>query len=287
MIRKWYPHIVSTAALVVALTMGGAYATERWIHPKQIRPGTIQARHIKKNAVAARHLGRNAVRARQIAKGQIRAPHIGNNQITGRAIASNEISGDHIAPRSIGQKEVAPNAIGTTQIAAGAVGSAAIADGSIRSADIGDGQVTPTELRLPRPLQIQTPAGQFPVRHMPQTYQRLALIGIYAKEDATTDLQVTWTGIAKAGFSPCVFQIRVDGQPSAVNAGELYIPNGSTVPVSATSLFRGRAAGRRSIEIWARAIHDGSGTPQGGYPCEIGPEEATVGQTFVIAEQVS
>lgn len=277
MIRRWYPHVVSTIALIVALTMSGAYAAQHWVGPKQI----------KKGAVRAKHIHRGAVRSAAIGRGQIKARNIGANQVTARAIGRGQVGTDEIAPGAVGPAQLAQGAIGASQLASRAVGSAALAAGAVKTENIAEGQVTPTELSLPEPLQMEVAAGAFAAAYVSQEYSLVAEVGKYNKQDPETNVQVAWTGTAKAGFSPCVFQLRVDGAPSAANAGEVYVQNSSTPPVAATALFRGLALGEHTIEVWARSTNDGSGTPEGGYPCEIGPAETTIGQTFVVTEQVT
>jgi hypothetical protein len=95
---------------------------------------------------------------------------------------------------------------------------------------------------------------------------------------------VDWTGSVEGHnggeTSGCVFQIRVDGQPSAAGAGEVF--GKGLTSVSASALFTGLAAGPHKIEIWARMVVDTSA----GNSCTVGPAAAGIGQTVVVSEQV-
>jgi hypothetical protein len=109
-------------------------------------------------------------------------------------------------------------------------------------------------------------------------------MGTYMKGTADSTLQVTWTGTATAGFSPCVFQLRVDGKPPTGGGGEIFIPNGgSSFSVSDQGLFSGLPAGQQEVEIFARipAVYGGA-----DYPCTVGGDTGDIAQTVNAAELV-
>jgi hypothetical protein len=218
--KQRYSMVVSTLALVVALTSAGAYAGQALIGGKQIRNGSITSKDIRKKAVK------------------------------------------------------------TSDIGTGAVRSTDLSTGAVQSADIGEGQVQAQDITLPAPQQLQSADGAS--AEVGGDYARVDIVGSYSKQDPASVLEVTWTGTAAAGFSPCVFQLRVDGAASGDGAGVIYVQNGTTVSVSASALFSGLGAGAHQIEVWARLTSAG-GT---NYPCTVGPAEAGVAQTFVVSEQV-
>lgn len=162
------------------------------------------------------------------------------------------------------------------------VTSADIANGEVKTADIGSGQVTPEDVTMPPPLQVEQAPGSIAPANVDQGFAPVDTAGAYSKADATSALQVSWSGTAEAGFSPCVFQIRVDGRPAAQGAGETYVPNSQATSISAVALFDGLPPGSHQIEIWARITGGGGAT----YPCTVGPGFAGIGQTFVIEEVV-
>lgn len=224
-IRDNYAAIVSTLALVVALTTSGAYAASQ-LTGGQIKNGTITAADLDKNAVHSRD----------------------------------------IAPNAIKGSDVHRNAI--------------------QSSDIGAGQVTAEDVTLPAPAQLKNSATA--VIDSPTTdFQRIYVGGTYDKQDASSALEIDWTGSVfgeNAGeASGCIFQLRVDGQPAAGGGGEAF--GTRLIAVSASAVFSGLAAGPHQIEIWARVILPGQ--LDEGNECVVGPEEAGIAQTFVVTELVT
>lgn len=249
-----YNRVAPTLALVLAvvgLCMGGAVAS-----------GTLKVttKEIRNGAVTAKDLHKNAVTSRVVRNGSVRAPDVASGAVTSSAIA--------------------PDAVQTAAIAPSAVQSTEIANGAVESQDIGAGQVTPQDAGFPEPEQQVEPAQDVAVAEVGSTPALVDDVGAYVKESAETDLSVTWTGTAGAGFSPCVFQLRVDGQPSGPEAGQVYVPNGSVQSVSATATFSGLEAGPHEVQVFART------TTGASYPCTVGPAQAGIGQTFTYEELV-
>lgn len=260
--------VLSTLALFVALTGTGAVAARGLIGGKDIKKNAITSKHIRNGSVRPVDLRRNAVGARALAAGAVRSSHIGTNQVTGPNIAADAVTADTLARNSVTAAAIAP----------GQVTSAEIGDGAITSSDIGEGQVTPDEISVPEPVQIRVQDGTFPGRLVTGTYTHVATVGTYTKQEDSTSVQVSWVGSALSQFGPCIFQLRIDGQPSQHDAGEVMAFGLSSVSV--TALFKAPPAGRHTIEVWARHNYETS-----EYRCTVGPAE-TIGQTFVIAEQL-
>jgi hypothetical protein len=241
--------VLAVVALVAALTgVGTTLATQRLITGKQI----------KNNSIASVDLKNNGVQTADIANGTVDSEDLGAN--------------------SVGSEEIQTNAVGSEELAANAVGSEEIAPGAVHSSDIGDNQVTSEDVDLPEPEQIVTPPEAPDM--VGNEYALVDEVGSYIKEDPTSGLSVSWTGSAAAGFSPCLFQIRVDGTASANGAGVIYVANGSTISVSGTALFEGLGTGPHAIQVWAHSTINGS------FPCTVGPVVAGVDQTFVVSEEV-
>jgi hypothetical protein len=130
---------------------------------------------------------------------------------------------------------------------------------------------------MPAPVQLHFGSATAEVG---TEFERVASVGTYSKVAPSSDLEVTWTGTAKAPNVNCVFQLRVDGQPSAENAGLVFVEMGSAASVSATALFTGLSAGTHAVEVWAHS-------PGAPFPCTIGPAEAEIPtQSFVVSEHV-
>lgn len=189
----------------------------------------------------------------------------------GAVAAGVHIPGSKIRPGSITSKQLKNNG----------VKSADVQNGTIDSEDIGNGDVTPEDVTMPAPGQFQQ-AGMFTAK-VGDPFVALDVVGAYQKTDATSSLEVNWTGSAEAGFRPCIFQLRVDGAAAGPGAGELYVANGSSLSVSASALFAGLPAGPHQIEVWARSPNAGESGPI--YDCTVGPSE-TISQTFIVTEQV-
>jgi len=272
-ISKWYPHVASTIALVVALTMGGAYAANNLIGSKQIKNGSIKSIDLANNSVRSADIASGQVKAADIGKGQVKAASIGADQVTAAAIA----------PNQVGTEQIAPKAVSSAEIAAGAVGTGQLQDGSVTSEDIGDGEVGPDDVTLPAPVTLSIPAGEATSARSTDDYRQLLVVGRYVKQVADSAIQVTWTGSAASGWnSGCVFQLRVDGQPSGGGTGETFVGSG-VLSLSSTALFTRVPTGEHTIEIWVRLI----GQTEPLYNCTVGPSSAQIGQTVVVAEQVS
>lgn len=245
------------AAIVAALvSVAGAGATTVFVTSKQIKNGSILSQDIHRGAVQTSDLQNGGVKSTDIANGSVSSPDIG------------------------------ADAVGSSEIGSNAVTSGEIAPGQVESSDIGDGQVQPGDVTMPPPDQMsETPApGARDVASadVDQGYALIDTVGMYTKTDPTSVLQLDWTGSASAGFVPCVFQLRVDGQPSGPAAGETYVQNSQTVSIASSALFDGLGAGDHSVEIWGRVVGGGGAR----YTCTVGPAGATIGQTVVVSEQV-
>jgi len=202
---------------------------------------------------------------------------------TGGAYAARTdlITTKDIAPGAVRASDIHKNAVKSSDLSASAVGSSDIKAAAIQSSDIGEGQVEPVDITLPDSKQCLQ--GD---QHTVQAGDAFVLVDsvcVREKTDPTSQLHVSWTGSASAGFRPCIFELRVDGQPAGNGAGQLFVANGSTLSVSATALFSSLPPGPHTIEIWARS-------PEGSdpiYPCTVGPVEAGISQTFVVDEIVN
>lgn len=216
---KHYPTVVSTLALVVALTMSGAYAIDK-IGSKQIQNGSIRTADLHKGAVKSAKIGTGAVR------------------------------------------------------------SADIGNDAVQTADIGTGQVTPQDVTMPPPAQLQSNGAS--MSEVGNDFTLVSSVGTYAKMDSASVLELNWTGTAHFVFggSGCLFQLRIDGQPSASGGGTVFVRDMESVSV--TALFTGLATGAHTIEVWARQTPQGPGMSG----CTFGPANAGISQTFVVSEQV-
>jgi hypothetical protein len=182
---------------------------------------------------------------------------------------------------AVTSSDVRTGAVKSPDLATSAVQSSDIGTGQVQTGDIGEGQVQPADVTAPEPEQVELPTA--PADEVSSTFAKVADVVTYTKEDPTSVLEIQWNGSASAGFSGCVFQLRVDGQPSG-NAGgsEVFVSAGSTVSVAAVGLFDGLPAGPHEVSVYARATIEGGGL----FPCTVGPQSATIKQTFLVGELV-
>lgn len=180
----------------------------------------------------------------------------------------------------------------TTQIQKGAVRSSDLRNGTVADADIGEnaissdeigtGSIGTSEAGFPEGETAVEQPGDVASANVEGEFALVDVVTTYDKESAETGLVVTWDGTAGSGMLPCVFQIRVDGQPSGPNAGETYMTSGSSGNVSAGTEFAGLAAGPHEISVYAHTLNAAGAA----YPCTVGPASAAIGQTFQIDEVV-
>lgn len=217
--RVSYSAVVSTLALFIAISTGGAYAIDK-IGSKQIQNGSIRTADLHKGAVKSAKIG------------------------------------------------------------PGAVKSADIGNEAVQTADIGTGQVTPQDVTMPAPAQLQETSETSVT--VGNDFVLVDAVGTYDKQDSASVLEVNWTGTASFNFggSGCLFQLRIDGQSSANGGGTVFVPG--TESVSVTAIFAGFATGTHTIEVWARQTPQGSGSAS----CTFAPANAGISQTFVVSEQV-
>jgi hypothetical protein len=153
----------------------------------------------------------------------------------------------------------------------------------ISGKQIKNNSIKPSKVKFPAARQVKpgaAKAGSVAHTSVGTSYQQVFVAGTYQKGTDASVLQITWTGTAGAGFSPCVFQLRVDGQPPAGGGGEVYVQNSNTVSVSNQALFSGLKTGSHEVAIFARAINGGD------YPCTVGGDPGGIAQTVNAAELV-
>lgn len=204
----------------------------------------------------------------------------GQALITGKQIRNGSLTTQDYKKGSVQTSDVKNGSIESADVENGAVESADLKDSGITTADIGANQVTATDIEVPDPKQ-STENGAASAE-VGTDFTLIDPVETYVKQDPTSALEVSWTGSASAGFSPCQFQIRVDGQAAAAGAGAIYVANGTVNGnVSTSALFSGLPSGPHDVSIYARAVNPGQ-----PFPCTVGPAEAQLTQTFITAELV-
>jgi len=145
-LRPTYAGVTATAALVVALGMGGAYANTL-IGSKHIAPNAVKSKHIKDGHVKTLDIGPGAVTTDRIGAGAVTTDRIAGGAVTGPVIADNSVTGSKIPAGAVTNPLIADNAVTGAKIQAGAVGSEDIADSGVQAFDIDGNAVGGSELK--------------------------------------------------------------------------------------------------------------------------------------------
>jgi hypothetical protein len=105
-----YANVISTLALLVALTMGTAYAANQLapksVGAKQLRPGAVIASTIRKNAVTAPKIKAEAVKQGKIATGAVTGAKLAGGVVTSDKIAFGAVTPDKIPNDSLTGEKV-------------------------------------------------------------------------------------------------------------------------------------------------------------------------------------
>lgn len=194
------------------------------------------------------------------------------------------VSSKQIKNNSITSADIKKSTLKTSDIGTNAVRSADIQAGAVEGSDIGDGEVTPADVTMPDPVQLKDGASAT-ITPAPGdlNFQKVITLGGYTKVDATSALEVTWTGSVEGhnggDLSGCVFQLRVDGAPVPGGGGEVFAVGLSSVSVAA--LFAGLPPGQHTFEVWAKVNIDTLDNS-----CTVGPAKAGIAQTVVAEEKI-
>lgn len=159
-----YASVAATAALVLALTMGGAYAAGK-IGAKKIATGAISSKHIKDGQVTTADLARdvevgfartagNADRAdtaRTAASANTAdsatTATTATTAETANAVGPDAVTGAGIADGSIAGRDLANDTINGAKLQQESVSSQKIVDGSVSFEDLGFGSVGSHQLQ--------------------------------------------------------------------------------------------------------------------------------------------
>lgn len=103
-LRRSYPSIVATAALVIALVgVPGVTAGGLLITSKQIKNGTISTKDLRNGGVKTSDIGKDAVRSADIQTGAVESSDIGEGQIGTGDIGSGQVTPEDVTMPAPGQ----------------------------------------------------------------------------------------------------------------------------------------------------------------------------------------
>jgi hypothetical protein len=106
-----YANVVSTLALLLALTGASAYAAgqlaPKSVGARQLRPGAVTADKIRKNAVTAPKIEALAVKQGKLANGSVTAAKLTPGAVTAAALAGGAVGNEKIATEAVTGEKVA------------------------------------------------------------------------------------------------------------------------------------------------------------------------------------
>lgn len=151
----------------------------------------------------------------------------------------------------------------------------------INGKQIKKGTVTGKQVKFPKARAIAGASAASARAHasVADQFTAVAAVGTYTKQDAQAVLRVDWTGAVGAGVSPCLFQLRINGQPG--QGGEMYVTGGREWQ-NTSALFSDLPAGDYRVEIWARLTQFAGQD----YPCTVDPSSDAPRPTAVATEEV-
>jgi len=103
--RLSYANVVSTLALLIALSGGVAYAAsklpDRSVGEFQLRPGAVTAEKIRKNAVTAPKIKAEAIKQGKIAGGSITAVKMTPASVSSSSLQNGSVTNEKLAPEAV------------------------------------------------------------------------------------------------------------------------------------------------------------------------------------------
>lgn len=108
--KPTYANIVSTLALVVALSGTGAYAAG-------LAKNSVKSKHIKDGQVKVVDLANGSVTAAKLAPGAVPDASIPDGSVTGAKISSDAITGAKVADNSLKGADIDESSLGTVGLA--------------------------------------------------------------------------------------------------------------------------------------------------------------------------
>lgn len=147
--RPSYANVMSTVAVVLALTTSGAYAAglgKNSVKPKHIASDAVRARHIAADAVQGNDVATGAIGSRAIGDGAVAAAELAEGSVGSSELANDSVGSSELAASSVGSSELASNSVGDGELAASSVGSSEIEDGSITGSDVAPDAISSTRM---------------------------------------------------------------------------------------------------------------------------------------------
>jgi len=143
--RASYANVMSTLAVVLALSTGTAYAAnlgKNSVKAKHIASNAVQERHISDGAVKGSDLANGAVGTKAIDDGSVGSGDLGGSSVNGTKIADGSVGGADLADGSVGAADLGAGSVGASELAGNSVTDSAIAASSVGGSEIKDGSIS-------------------------------------------------------------------------------------------------------------------------------------------------
>lgn len=143
--RLSYANITSTAALVLALGTGTAYAANT-VFSTDIVDGEVKNADLATNAVNTGKIINGGVWAQDVQVDSLTGAQVQDESLTSAELGTNSVNATEIADDSIDGGELINDSIGSTDLAAGSVGTSEVSDGSLTGADVASDGLTMSDI---------------------------------------------------------------------------------------------------------------------------------------------
>jgi hypothetical protein len=134
--RLTYANIVSTLALVIAMSTGGAYAAslvrtsdiaDGAVNNPKLRDDAVGRAKLRDDAVGQAQLGSGAVTTSKISSAAVTAAKVAGNAITSAKVANETLTTDDVADATLLGNDLQDNSIGAQKLQLGAFAPSAFA----------------------------------------------------------------------------------------------------------------------------------------------------------------
>lgn len=139
--RASYANVMSTVAVVLALTTSSAYAAG-------LAKNSVRSKHIAANAIKAKHIASNAVQGSDISNGAVGAKALAKNAVDSSTIQDGSLTAADLAASSVGNSELANSSVTDSKIATSSVGTSEIKNGSITGEDVAPDAISSSRMTV-------------------------------------------------------------------------------------------------------------------------------------------
>jgi hypothetical protein len=256
--RPTYANVMSTLAVVLALTTSGAYAAgigKNGIKSKHIASDAVRVRHIAANAVQGNDIDTGAIGSRAIGDGSVGAAELAADSVGSSELANDSVGSGELAANSVGASELAANSVDSSELAAGSVGGSEIEDGSITGIDVAPDAISSTRMTT-GVKRLLFDAGTLPVN---QTFSDFTVSNTSwpgGAPSSGSQLSHTWDQPADAvdvvtGYARVAYEASCTDTSGTARGLDVKIVDGTGRVISASSTERSGGVNYNGNGFWA------------------------------------